>query len=289
MNKVVYKIDDNNISFLTNLEINELFPIQDNNNNKMIISQLVLNDQKLFLETCFLKVIKVEYNKLYLEIPSTHINCFNYIDSHCSKLLEDIINDNSQLSPNLDKIIDTLEMDFDYIQNVDYKSIIDPETNILKIIIFSNTTIKSGNNQISIDNINTGDFVCLLLGLDYISMLLSNDNLIARTKLYSYFIQVHKTVQVKLEQRETINNWDFTSKLKSDNIFVKTTSDENNNFDVKTENHNYLNKQDNNLFESESDQDKKFDQPIINNNLSKYSSSPSLIINDLDNISSNSK
>ena len=48
MNHNVYKIEDNNINMLKDLEINEYCPIEDNNGNKIIINNIYPN-KLLFL------------------------------------------------------------------------------------------------------------------------------------------------------------------------------------------------------------------------------------------------
>lgn len=224
MEKIVYKITNNDSNIINDLTIGEYFPIQDNNNNKLLINKLLSNNKKLFIESEFLKVIKVENNKLLLELPSNYKNFFNILDEKCLNLLENLINNESEL--------DTWDIEWDS-QNIEYKSIVDSSSNILKINTNSNTKIKFNNKNTDITQIKEGDLVGLVLGLDYISLLI--DSMIARTKLYCYFVEIHRPNHYKIEQRETINNWDFSSKIDSSNIFIKTDTNDNDNFDVKTE------------------------------------------------------
>jgi hypothetical protein len=237
MNRIVYKIDDENINILKNLKVDECCPVEDNNGNKIIINKLLLGENKLFLETKYLKVININYNdkKIYLELPKSHVNFFSELDEISSTLLADLINGNTNLDIN--EMFECLDIYFNNLENIQYKSILEENTNILKINIFPNTTIKNKNNNnvLSINDINPGDFIGVVLGLDYISLLVDNDSLLARTKLYCYFIQIHKQHIYKPEPRETINDWNFSSKLTSENIFLKTNITKIDNIDVKTE------------------------------------------------------
>ena len=236
MNHNVYKIEDNNINMLKDLEINEYCPIEDNNGNKIIINKLLSNGSKLYLETTYLKVIEIDYDskKIYLELPKSHIIFFNELDEICSELLVNLLNCNTKLE--IGELVNSLKIDLNNLENIQYKTILEEGNNILKINVFENTTIKNKNNNIlSLDNINPGDYVGILLGLDYVPLLVDNDFLIARTKLYCYFIEIHKQHIYKPEARETINDWNFSSKLSSENIFLKTNITLNDNIDVKTE------------------------------------------------------
>ena len=232
MIKQVHKIEQDDIITLTKLKINEYCPIQDNSNNKLIINKLTLNESKLYLETGYLKVIDVQSNlsKLYVELPKSHIDFFNNLDDLCIGLLENLINGESELD-----ITELTEcLNFEY-QNIQYKNILDDGSNVLKINIFPNTTIKHNSNVLNINDIKPGDLICLVMGLDYVSLLVNTDSLVARTKLYSYFIQMHKQHIYNPEPREIIQSWNFSSRPKTENIFLKTNITETDNIDVKTE------------------------------------------------------
>ena len=237
MNRIVYKIeDDNNINVLRDLKINEYCPIEDNNGNKIIINKLLLNENKLYLETTYLKVIEVDYDskKIYLQLPDSHVNFFNELDEISTSLLVNLLNGNSELD--IVDLVESLNINYYDLENIQYKSILEENSNILKINIFSNTTIKNKNNTIlSLGDVNTGDYVGILLGLDYVSLLVDNNLPIGRTKLYCYFMQIHKQHIYKPETREIIKDWNFSSKLSSENIFLKTNITLNDNIDVKTE------------------------------------------------------
>jgi len=236
MNKIVYKIEQDNSNILLNLKINEYFPIQDNSNNKLIINKLLLENSKLYLETGYLKILDIDYDnsKLYVELPKSHIDFFNNLDELCQHLLEHLLNGNTEL--NIAELVESLNINSDDDDlNIQYKSLLNDDSNILKVNIFSNTTIKHNDNNLDIEKIKSGDLVGLVLGLDYVSLLVDTDSLIARTKLYCYFIQIHKQHIYNPEPRETIKNWDFSSKLGSENIFLKTDITEIDNVDVKTE------------------------------------------------------
>ena len=230
MEKFIYKLDQNDKTILSDLIIKEYCPIQDNNKNKLLINKLLLNNSKLFFETNYLKVVKIVDNKLFLEIPESHVDLFNYLDQKCSVLLENLINSENELV--------TWDIKWDS-QNIEYKSIINHNSNILKISITSDTNIKMNNNKICISDIKIGDIIGIVLGLDYISLLI--ESMIARTKLFCYYIEIHRTNQYYSEPREIINDWEFSSKIKSENIFIKQELNELDNVDVKTDillNHN---------------------------------------------------
>lgn len=224
MNKFIYKLNQNEKTILTDLIIKEYCPIQDNYNNKLLINKLSLNDSKLFFETDLVKVIHIDNTKLHIELPQSHIELFNYLDQQCLILLENLINEETEL--------DTWDINWDS-QNIQYKPILDIDSNILKINIGINSTIKINSKQVNFENIKIDDTIRIVLGLDYISLLV--DSMIARTKLYCYFIEIHRPLQYKSEPREIINTWEFSSKVKSENIFIKTKIDEIDNIDVKTE------------------------------------------------------
>ena len=243
MDKIVYKIEHDDFNSLLDLKINEYCPIEDNLNNKLIINKLLLNNSKLFLETKYLKVLNIDYenSKLYLEIPNSYIDFFNNLDEICVKLLENLFNTNSDL-----EIMDLIESTYinNSDHNIQYIHFLEEKSNILKINIFSNTTIKYNKTEQTINDINqtindikSGDYVRLVLGLDYISLLVENP-LIARTKLYCYFIQINKQHVFNLESREVIKDWNFSD---SNNIFLKMNITETDNIDVKTELPNNIN------------------------------------------------
>lgn len=232
MNKFVYKIEQENQDLLSQLRINNSLPIEDNNGNKMIINKLLLEDSKLFFETTYLKVLNVSTNKLYLEIPKSHIDLFNYLDDKCVELLENLML--GKFDIDIDKIFESRDLNVNY-EDITYKPIIDEKSNILSINVFTDTRIKQHGKIESLNNIKPNDYVGLVLGLDYISLLIDSKSLLARTKLYCYYIEIHKQYIYKQEPRETIDEWKFSSKLKSDNIFIKTNTTENDNFDVNTE------------------------------------------------------
>jgi hypothetical protein len=254
--RIVYKIDDpdssHQINFLlSNLKITDILPIHDTSkNNKLIVNKLAIDDKskqfKLFIETSNLQVIEIEDNKLHLKLPQSHIDFFNLIDDKCTELLSDLINgeselDISELYSNIDLIGYENIDNFDS-SNIEYKSLISPDnTDIIKINIFSGTTIKQGNKEIEKSKIVIGDNLRLVIGLDYISLLIDKPNLIARTKIYCYLIDLNK--KYVQQPREKINNWVFSSNNNSD-VFIKTNTTNDDNFYVNTEicvNNNYDN------------------------------------------------
>ena len=190
----------------------------------------------LYLIT-YLKVLNVTTNKLYLEIPKSHIDLFNYLDDKCVELLENLMLGKFEID--IDKIFESRELNVNY-EDITYKPIINENSNILSVNVFTDTRIKQHGKSDSLNNIKPNDYVGLVLGLDYISLLIDSKSLLARTKLYCYYIEIHKQYVYKHEPRETIDQWKFSSKLKSDNIFIKTNTTENDNFDVNTEIPEYL-------------------------------------------------
>jgi hypothetical protein len=246
MDKFVYKIESEKLETLNDLVIRESFPIEDNRGNKLVVNKLTLCGTKVFFETVYLKVLKVSHNKLYLELPDSHIKLFNWLDDKSTELLEKLL-DNSD-NKDISDISDIFEC-FVEIPDIEYKSLLDDGSNIIKINVFSDTTIKLFGKTVELDEIKPNDYVGLVLGLDYISLLVGTDlkSLLARTKLYCYYVEIHKQHTYNPEPREKINQWEFSSKLKSENIFVKTQTTENDNFDVKTEIQEHVDEQMNNL------------------------------------------
>lgn len=244
--RIVYKIDSNNFeeqnNILLNLKVIEYLPIQDTKtNNKLIVNKLSVDDngKKLFIETSFLKVKSIDSNKLCLELPKNHIDFFYKIDEKCTELLGELVNGNSELD--ITELYKHVSMnEYDYMENLDiedieYKTLINDDSNIIKINIFPNTTVKQFDKNIPISKIKQDDEVRLLIGLDYISLLIDTPNLLARTKIYTYFIDVKKKYTFISQEREKINNWNFTSSNEKQNIFIKTSTTCDDNFDVNTE------------------------------------------------------
>jgi hypothetical protein len=243
---IIYKIDsDNKIdNILSDLKIIEYLPIHDNGtNNKLIVNKLGIGQSglKLFIETSYLKVLAIDENKLYLKLTQSHIDFFDSIDDKCAELLGELVNGESELD--ITELYGQIDlMGYNNVENfslegVEYKSLIDTDTNIMKINIFSNTTIKQSEKNISSSKISPGDDVRLVIGLDYISLLIDKKNLLARTKIYSYFIDVSKNYTYVPSSREKIDKWEFTSNKKTD-IFIKTNITENDNFNVNSEVYN---------------------------------------------------
>jgi hypothetical protein len=246
MERKVYKIENdyetNKLDeILPNLKITETIPIHDNlSNDKLIINKLyVLNDNiqsKLFIETSYLEVLSIDNNKLHLKLPSSHINFFNQIDDKCTELLGDLVN--GDLDSELYSFIELINgyniENFD-LYNIEYKSLISTiNSNSININIFSGTTIKQGIKEIDKTKINVGDTVRLVIGLDYISLLVDVSNFVARTKIYCYFIDVNKKYNYTHQSREKINDWNFSSNSNS-NVFIKTNITNDDNFNVNTE------------------------------------------------------
>lgn len=245
--RIIYKIDandDNELNILSNLKIIEYLPIHDcKTDHKLIVNKLGVGDMglKLFIETSYLKVLSVDENKLCLKLPQSHIDFFDAMDDKCAKLLEELVIGETELD--IAELYGQMDLmgyndveTFDF-TNVDYKSLIDTNNDTMKINIFSGTTIKQAGKNISTSKINPGDDVRLVIGLDYISLLINPSNLLARTKIYSYFIDVSKNYTYIPSSREKIDDWKFTSCKKTD-IFIKTNTTENDNFDVNTEIYN---------------------------------------------------
>ena len=242
MDSFLFKIEKDNIDELNNIKINEYHPIQDGNDNKILINKLTINGNKILIETNYLKVedVLLDKNKVIINLSENYINLFNKIDEICQKLLEDLLNSDDEL--------ETWDINWDS-QKIQYNSLLN-EDSMLKLNINSKTTIKlNSSDNCNIENINAGDYVALVIGLDYISLLV--DTMEARTKLYCYFIQLHKQNVYIKEERETIDNWTFSNKLNPENIFIKTNISHEDNIDVKTEFINNLNISDNNLDNNE--------------------------------------
>jgi hypothetical protein len=252
MERVVYKIDNDNdndnnnesnkqIDILSNLKIIEILPIQDTlSDNKLIINKLCIDNghtqSKLFIETSYLQVFAIEDNKLHLKLPPSHISFFNQIDDKCTELLGDLVNGESDLEIcNFNELTCNSPENFD-LYNIEYKSLISStNSDTMKINIFSGTTIKYGTKEIDKSKINIGDTIRLVIGLDYISLLVDTLNIVARTKIYSYFIDVSKKYNYIPQSREKINNWVFSSNSNNSNVFIKTNTTNDDNFDVNTE------------------------------------------------------
>ena len=116
MNKFIYKLDLNYQSILSKLNIDEYCPIQDNNNNKLLINKLLLNNSKLFFETDFLKVIKVDNNKPF-RIKYMFENYDIIFDTPCREYdkftNEYIRNQNKKISFIKDKLRDLIKIEIE--------------------------------------------------------------------------------------------------------------------------------------------------------------------------------
>lgn len=241
MNRTIYKIEHDDFDVLTSgLNISEYFPIQDNNSNKLVVNKLSLDKNKLFIETGFLKIMQVDNTnkKIYVELPQSHITFFNKLDELCGLLLSYLLAGETSLS--LCELLAHIDDDNMDLENINYKYILEDDSNILKVNIFENTTIKSTNGTLSLETIKPDDMVGFVFGLDYISMLINSSpinstSLDARTKLFCYYINVYKQHKYNPEPREIITDWNFSSKINSNNIFLKTNLTETDNIDVKTD------------------------------------------------------
>ena len=136
MNRKVYRIEEDNINLLEDLSINEYCPIEDNNANKIIINKLLSNGSKLYLESTYLKVINVDYDsqKIYLELPNSHINFFNELDEICSELLVNLLEGNTELE--ISELVNSLKLDLNNLDNIQYKTILEESNCVLKINVF---------------------------------------------------------------------------------------------------------------------------------------------------------
>ena len=227
-NSFIFKIEENNIERINEIRINKFNPIEDNNSNKLLINKVsLLNNDKILIETGYLKVKNIckDKKKLFLEINANHKNFFNKIDEKCKEVLQELINS--------DKEISTWNINWDF-DKINYNKIISEDNDELKVLINTSTNIKIDNqNELKIEDIKEGDNVALLLGLDYISLLLNP--LHARSKLYCYYLNISRPNKFISEERIKIDSWNFSSKKEINNIFIKTELNEDENNFFKTE------------------------------------------------------
>jgi hypothetical protein len=243
MEKFIFRIEENilNKDLFKNIYISSYQPIQDEKGNKFLLNKLSIDDKKLFLETGYLKVkdINREHNKIYLELTPEYQEIFDFLDECCLDLLQNFINTEEELK--------TWDIEWDS-QEIEY--VTDIHDSSIKVTINQNTTISMNKNNLSIDDINIGDSVAVVLGLDFVSLLI--DTMEARTKLFCYVIDVHKHITYVKEEREKIDDWDFVAKKKTEQIFIKTETSAIDNIDVKTDyprelDNDYSNKKDEEL------------------------------------------
>lgn len=238
MEKFVYKIEQQvENAFFNNLIINTCNPIKDLHENNIIVNKLGLTNSssKIFIETELIMVHSIDYdnNKIILELDDIHQHFFNLLDSHCSNLLINLINEDNinDLNSSIKNISNSKFDTINYMPMLDGK--------YLKLKIFPNTTIKLNGIDAKLNNINTNDTVRLVLSLDQILLLINfnSNNIIdleAKTKIYCYFIDTHKVTNYVNEQRENITEWNFSS-INPNKIFIKTNLLETDNADFKTD------------------------------------------------------
>jgi hypothetical protein len=178
---------DSNI--IDNLKIINYNLIEDNNDNKLLISKIRTdNDKKIYIETDYLKINNIiiendDIIKLKLESTPELKNLFDYLDEKCKLLLQEFINCN-QISNILNNLDDKIE----------YFSIVNDDTNEFSIYI-------NNSQQIYLSDIKNTNNISIILSIDYISFIVNR--LQARTKLYIDSVNIFKNNnQVEAEAEE---------------------------------------------------------------------------------------
>ena len=167
---------DSNV--IDNLKIINYNLIEDNNDNKLLISKIRTDDdKKIYIETDYLKINNIiiendDIIKLKLESTPELKKLFDYLDEKCKLLLQEFINCN-QMSNILNNLDDKIE----------YFSIVNDETNEFSIYI-------NNSQQVYLNDVNNSNNISIIINIDYISFIINR--LQARTKLYIDSVNISK-------------------------------------------------------------------------------------------------
>ena len=231
--KEIFKIgiDDDIFKPLNNLKINEIYDVRDKSNKRLIFNEILLNNNKFFIESNFNKVISIDPDtkKIIIQIDDIFRNFFEELDNTILNLLQELfIND------------EFLTLLGSYDDNIEYNSLIKEDGNNFRFKIDNDTTILYNNNNINFDQIKINDSIRILLSIESIN-LYPNEK-ISFLRLYIHLIDVYRPKVYNLNKK-SITNYKFSHDAST--VFEKIKLDTEDlsyiQTDVKSDNCNYEN------------------------------------------------
>jgi len=225
MDTFIFVIGKTNSSVIEeNLKIDDVYDVRDRTHKRLILSKLMLNNNKLLVESNFLKVIDIDLkkNKLILELDEETDKLFRTLDNKCIELLGSLLEDDK-----MNNIEIVMDGDLTFVPLVSD----DNSSNILRLCLDNKTTLKFNKNDISLDQVKVGDMFRFLTEIESINLYPSE--LICHTKQYCHMGEIYRTNIHKLNKRTSINDYRFSTD--AENIFKKVVLEDQDISLIKTE------------------------------------------------------
>lgn len=225
MDTFIFVIGKTNSSIIEeNLKIDDVYDVRDRTHKRLILSKLMLNNNKLLIESNFLKVIDIDLkkNKLILELDEETDKLFRTLDNKSIELLGSLLEDDK-----MNNIEIVMDGDLTFVPLVSD----DNSSNILRLCLDNKTTLKFNKNDISLDQVKVGDMFRFLNEIESINLYPSE--LICHTKQYCHMGEIYRTNIHKLNKRTSINNYTFSTDV--ENIFKKVVLEDQDISLIKTE------------------------------------------------------
>lgn len=284
MDTFIFVIGKTNSSVIEeNLKIDDVYDVRDRTHKRLILSKLMLNNNKLLVESNFLKVIDIDLkkNKLILELDEETDKLFRTLDNKCIELLGSLLEDDK-----MNNIEIVMDGDLTFVPLVSD----DNSSNILRLCLDNKTTLKFNKNDISLDQVKVGDMFRFLTEIESINLYPSE--LICHTKQYCHMGEIYRTNIHKLNKRTSIN--DYTFSTDAENIFKKVVLEDQDISLIKTEKepdnqqkHFIVSKEDELTEDSLSDVEDSLSDVVETNEVFKSETS-NLDINNQNNLASSS-
>jgi len=225
MDTFIFVIGKTNSSVIEeNLKIDDVYDVRDRTYKRLILSKLMLNNNKLLVESNFLKVIDIDLkkNKLILELDDETYKLFRTLDNKCIELLGNLLEDEKM--NNMEIVMDG---DLTFVPLVSD----DNSSNILRLCLDNKTSLKYNKSNISLEQVKVGDMFRFLSEIESINLYPSE--LICHTKQYCHMGEIYRTNIHKLNKRTSINNYTFSTD--AENVFKKVVLEDQDISLIKTE------------------------------------------------------
>ena len=219
------KDDVSNIS--DNLAIHDVFDVRDRSQKRLILSKLLLNNNKLLIESNFLKVVSLDLkkNKIILELDSESDKVFRLLDNKAIDLLGELLSENNE---KMDGVELNMEGELTYVPLISDEN---SSINTLRLCLDSKTTLKYNKNSIELEQIKVGDMFRFLIEIESIN--LYPNELVCHLKVYCHMGEIYRTNTYKLNKRTPINNYTFSTDVES--VFQKVVLEDQDISLIKTE------------------------------------------------------
>ncbi|AYV80032.1 MAG: hypothetical protein Gaeavirus6_7 [Gaeavirus sp.] len=232
-----------NLENISKLEISDVFDVKDKTGRRLILSKLQYNNAKFYIETNFLKVLSIDVpkNRIILELDQYTENLLSTIDDKCINLISELFDDNDKLR-NIEINIES-ELSFRTLvqsqaqaqaqeKSFQVQVQVQSQSKTTKLYIDLDTNIILNNDNININSIKPNDMLRTLIGIESINLYPAES--VCFTRTYCHMAEIYRSNLIKLEKRININNYSFSSDIKS--IFKEEIILEDQSFDfTKTE------------------------------------------------------